>query len=275
MTRPRVITNNAHLFASYQELEAGDIVLGRLRLAVGQEHLLLDLVSRGVVLMPSASSQLCSRSKVYQAALLGSFMLPLTRPVYSCQEMLALVTEYGRAGVGPVVCKLDRANGGLGILRFPSVEEVYSQVVLETLHCPFVIQPFMDDCQDVRVVILGETVEAYRRYNPGNFRHNLHCGGESQPWHLSEEQFGFCQKIMARAGFPYAHVDLLIQPDGSVSLSEINLRGGLRGARLSQADYVKKVASLHGRALAQYKKACNCSAAAHSVAIRPPHIDGL
>jgi ribosomal protein S6--L-glutamate ligase len=241
----RIIDSNRELFACYEDLQAGDIVSGRVRLGQGQEHLLLDLVSRGIHLIPSASSQLCSRSKVYQAALLRHFMVEHTLPIYSMQDMLEAVTEYGRTGVGSVVCKLDRANGGLGILRFASIEDVYSQAALSVLVFPFVIQPFVDDCNDVRVVILADTVEAYRRYNPDNFRHNLHCGGTSMPWDLTDEQLDFCYRVMARAGFLYAHVDLLVQADGTYSLSEINLRGGLRGAQMSQQDYLEKVAEIH------------------------------
>ena len=251
--KPRIIENNQDLFACYDELEAGDIVLGRIRLTGGQEHLLLDLVSRGVQLFPSASAQLCSRSKVYQAALLSSFMVDGTRPVYSMQNMLEVVTGYGRAGVGEVVCKLDRANGGIGILRFSSIEDVFSQAALGSLAFPFVVQPFVDGCSDVRVVILGETVEAYRRYNPDNFRHNLHCGGESLPWELTGEQLDFCHRAMERADFPHAHVDLLVLPDGTYRLSEINLRGGLRGARMSQQDYLQKVAEIQAVALERLK----------------------
>ena len=249
----RVVDSNQELFACYDDLQAGDVVLGRIRLGIGQEHLLLDLVSRGVYLIPSASSQLCSRSKVYQAALLSHFMVEGTLPVYSMQNMLEAVTGYGRAGVATVVCKLDRANGGLGILRFSSIEDVYAQAVLNALAFPFVIQPFVDDCSDVRVVILGDTVEAYRRYNPDNFRHNLHCGGASLPWDLTGEQLDFCYQVMARAGFSYGHVDLLVLQDGTPYLSEINLRGGLRGARTSQQDYLKKVAEIQAGELEKLK----------------------
>jgi len=251
---PRIIANNQELFAAYDELEAGDIVLGRIRLTGMQEHLLLDLISRGVHVFPSASAQLCSRSKVYQAALLGSFMVAATLPVYSIQDMLGVVTEYGRARVDAVVCKLDRANGGLGILRFSSIEDVFSQAALGSLAFPFVVQPFVEGCRDVRVVVLGETVEAYRRHNPNNFRHNLHCGGTSLPWDLSAEQLDFCHRVMTRASFPHAHVDLLILPDGTYYLSEINLRGGLRGARMSQNDYLQKVAEIQAKEVERLKK---------------------
>jgi len=252
--KPRIITENRELFEVYEELEPGDIVLGRIRLSGMQEHLLLDLVSRGVHLFPSASAQLCSRSKVYQTAVLGGFMVDGTLPVYSMQDMLEVVTAYGRARVGEVVCKLDRSNGGLGILRFTSIEDIFNQAALGSLAFPFVVQPFVEGCRDLRVVILGETVEAYRRHNPDNFRHNLHCGGTSLPWELSDEQLDFCHRVMNRAGFPYAHVDLLVFPDGTYRLSEINLRGGLRGAQLSQQDYLEKVEQIEARELEALKK---------------------
>jgi ribosomal protein S6--L-glutamate ligase len=178
-------------------------------------------------------------------------MVNNTLPVYSMHDMMAAVTGYGRANISQVVCKLDRANAGLGILRFSSVEDVYSQAALGNLAFPFVLQPFIPDCQDVRVVILGDTIEAYQRYNPHNFRHNLHCGGESQPWNLSREELDFCLQVMARSACPYGHVDLLILPDSSHCLSEINLRGGLRGADMSQKDYLEKVAGIQQEELAR------------------------
>ncbi|HDZ75911.1 MAG TPA: hypothetical protein ENH42_00680 [Desulfobacteraceae bacterium] len=247
---PRIIHDNKTLFESFEELSAGDIVIGRVRLRPGEEHLLLDLVARGVVLFPSATSQLCSRSKVFQARLLGRFMIPGTAPVYDMHDMMCLVSEYGKQGVERVVCKIDRANGGLGVLLYSSIEEVYSQAVLGVLRFPFVAQPFQEECCDVRVVMLGDTVDAYQRHNPHNFRHNLHCGGTGSPWVLSAEQAEFCHKVMARSGFPYAHIDLLLSPAGDFRLTEINLRGGLRGARICQDDYDRAVEKIHAALVA-------------------------
>jgi ribosomal protein S6--L-glutamate ligase len=45
-------------------------------------------------------------------------------------------------------------------------------------------------------------------------------------------------------------VDLLILPDDSWFLSEINLRGGLRGARIDQQEYLRRVAELQEEELA-------------------------
>ncbi|MDH4317908.1 MAG: hypothetical protein OEV64_05915, partial [Desulfobulbaceae bacterium] len=140
----------------------------------------------------------------------------------------------------------DRANGGMGILRFASVEDIYNQVVTNSLPLPFIIQPYLADCMDYRVVLLGDTVDAYQRHNPHNFRHNLHCGGIGRAVSLSGEQLRLCREIMARGDFPYAHLDLLITPQGESMLSEINLRGGLRGSpNLTQKDYLEKTSLIH------------------------------
>ena len=247
----RIICDNSTLFTQYDELNPGDLIVGRVRLKPGEEHLLLDLESRGIILIPSASAQLCSRSKVFQARILGSFMVPGTYAVYDMHGMLELVSEYGRQGVDKVICKLDRANGGLGILLFSSIEDVYNQAVLGSLRFPFVVQPFLEECIDVRVVLLGDHVEAYQRRNPHNFRQNLHCGGKGSPWVLSDDQLTLCREAMERAGFIYGHVDLMIDPDGTVYLGEINLRGGLRGTEIGQQEYLERVELLHARRVAE------------------------
>lgn len=248
----RIIRDNATLAEYYDTLTAGDIIVGRVRLQHGEEHVLLDLLSRGVTLIPSALSQLSSRSKVFQTKILHSFMLPGTEAVYSVHDMIRMVSDYGRMKIGKVVCKLDRANAGLGILLFSSIEDVYNQAVLGTLSFPFVIQPFVDGCSDVRAVVLGKEIEAYKRYNPDNFRHNLHCGGKSTPFELDEEQVGLCREVMERAGFPYACIDLLITPSGKTWINEINLRGGLKGAKISQKEYLYAVKHIHSRMLEKY-----------------------
>jgi len=253
----KIYRDSSTFFGRYDTLNPGDAMVGRLRLKSGEEHLLLDLESRGIVLMPSATAQLCSRSKVYQTRVLGRFMVPGSQVVYTRHDMLEVVTCYGRDGVDPVVCKLDRANGGVGILRFSSIEDVYNQAVLGTLAFPFVVQPFISEARDVRVVLLGEYVEAYERSNPNNFRNNLHCGGEATAWDLDRTQLDLCRAIMERAGFVYAHIDLLIAPDGAVYLNEINLRGGLKGAVIDQQGYLDRVASIHDGFVAELGEGCD------------------
>lgn len=244
----RLIRNNDTLRRDYQELSAGDLVVGRMRLAPGEEYLLLDLEARGVRLFPTALAQALSRSKVMQTALLGPWMVPHSLAIHDLHTLHRAVASYQQAGIGRVVSKLDRANAGLGVLCWPSVEEVLNQVTLKTLPLPFVLQPFIEQSRDLRVIMLGNYQEAYQRHNPLGWRHNLHSGGGSEPWNLSEAQAEVCRQVMARGGFPYAHLDLLLPPDGGCYLGEINLRGGLRGASIDAETYRTRLAAIHHQA---------------------------
>ncbi|MBW2506041.1 MAG: hypothetical protein JRD19_03110 [Deltaproteobacteria bacterium] len=50
---------------------------------------------------------------------------------------------------------------------------------------------------------------------------------------------------MARGRFPYGHLDLIITNTGESYLSEINLRGGIRGALITPEEYQVRVNAIH------------------------------
>ena len=250
LSRPcRIIRDNRSLRVQYDSLSNGDIVIGRIRVRPLEEALLLDLVERGVKIFPSARAQLASRSKTFQTLLFSSFMPPHTRAVHDIHDLLQVLNHYGESGISRVVTKQDRSNAGMGIHLWHSIEDVYSQASFGVLPFPFVVQPFCSGSRDIRVVLLGDYVEAYWRKNPYNFRNNLHFGGESNPCDLSRKHMALCGEIMERAGFPYAHIDLMVTDHYETYLAEINLRGGIRGARISPAEYRAKVEAIHETAL--------------------------
>jgi ribosomal protein S6--L-glutamate ligase len=238
---PRIITDNRSLLTHYLELKKGDIVIGRIRLRPMEEHVLLDLSRRGIIGIPSFISQLCSRSKAMQARLCGWAMIPGTAVIYTIHDLLEAVNQFTGEGVGDVVVKLDGRNAGLGIFRYRSIEDVYTQSALDHLPYPFVVQPFVDNCRDLRVIVLDDYWEAYERYNPDNFRNNLHCGGTAKPVRLTAEQRELCSRIMRSSDFCYAHLDLLVTAEGKSFLGEINLRGGLHGAAITPEEYRQKI----------------------------------
>lgn len=242
----RIISENHVLRHEYHRLRSGDIFLGRLRLKATEEHLLIDLVERGVILYPSALSQLLCRSKVFQAHLYAEQMLPFTVSAHDQHDVLEAVNLYQKNGIiGKVVTKLDRKNAGMGIHLWHDVENVFTHATLGFLPFPFVIQPFSERSRDIRVVILGDYIESYARRNPNNFRNNLHCGGQSAPCELAAEQLDLCRQVMSRGKFPYAHIDLMIVESGKTFLAEINLRGGIKGAQINPADYSRRVEEIH------------------------------
>jgi ribosomal protein S6--L-glutamate ligase len=214
-----------------------------------EEALLLDLTERGVVLIPSGLSQLASRSKTFQAKLFARFMLPHTRPIHGLHELIETISDYQEHSITKVVTKHDRRNAGMGIHLWNSVEDVFTQASFNNIPLPFVIQPFMPDSKDIRVVVLDDYTEAYRRHNPNNFRNNLHHGGQSEPCQLSDKQLSLCKQVMERGRFPYGHLDILVTRGGDSFLGEINLRGGIRGAKITPKEYQEKIASIHQRLL--------------------------
>lgn len=248
---PRIITDNDTLFSCYDELQSGDIVCCRIRLRYGEEHLLTDLVERGVTLIPSATSQLSSRSKTFQARLFSTFMIPHTVVIYDIHGLMQNVSLYGKHDIAKVVLKHDRKNAGLGIHLFKDIEDVYTQAANNVLPYPFVLQPFLKNSRDIRVIMLDDYIEAYERHNPDNFRHNLHCGGSATPLTLNKNQLQLCRKVMKRGGYPHAHLDLMVTENETTFLAEINLRGGMRGAAIQAGEYQKKCAALISRLLAE------------------------
>ena len=253
-TPPDTIRDNTTLFRYYNQLSTSTIVCTRIRLKVGEEHLLTDLAERGIPLIPSATAQLASRSKVFQTRLFSDYMLPGTFAIYDSQTLLNTISLYQKQEVSRVVLKRERKNGGLGVHLFSDIEDIYNQVIGGAFNLPFVVQPFKPDSRDIRVIILDNYLEAYERRNDYNFRKNLHCGGQSIPFNLSKRQVAFCRKIMARGRFSYAHIDLLLSEKKECWMTEINLRGGLRGAKITGETYRKKIESIHEQLLLNRRK---------------------
>ncbi len=245
MSRPPwVLTSNKAFRERYQLLQPGDLLLGRISLKKGEEALFLDLASRGVQAYPPLLAQALSRSKTFQARVLSEFMPPGTLVIYDRHDLLRALGYYGRMGVQELVSKADRANCGLGIHLWRDIEEVYNHAGYPPLEYPFVLQPRFRELRDIRVVILGDYWEAYERQNPYNFRNNIYFGGQSASYVLSPEENQFCKLVLERGHFPYAHLDLIYCEKGGPFLNEINLRGGLKGALITQEDYEKKVEAL-------------------------------
>lgn len=213
--------------------------------------MLLDLAERGVTLFPSALSQQTCRSKAAQALLFSGYMLPHTLVIHDQHDMLEAINYFHQHSIDQVVTKMDRKDGGLGIHLWSNIEDTYNHASLGTLPYPFVVQPYIADCRDIRVIILDSYEEAYQRENPHNFRNNLHCGGISTPYLLSDQQRTICEQVMQRGQFPYAHIDLMETAAGKTYLTEINLRGGIKGAVISPEEYRKKIDDIHSNFLAQ------------------------
>jgi len=231
-----IITSTKELMARYNEVGQGDIFVGRLGAGELKSYLLVDLLERGVCCVPSPLSQIISGSKVVQAVLLNNWMLPNTLVISRRKNLIDAISRYNRLGIQSVITKEDRMHCGFGIRKWDSIETLYSFMSMSESSYPFILQPFMENFTDIRVVVAGDYIEAYTRHNPDNFRMNMAAGGSSSPLFLDEEKEKLCRVVMDRGRFPFAHIDILINSDGKYYLSEIALNGGIKGAAIGRAE---------------------------------------
>jgi ribosomal protein S6--L-glutamate ligase len=239
-----IVKSNRELKALYNELSSRDVFIGNLSLKHLKESLLIDLLERGICCLPSALSQILNSSKVAQAYILRDWMLPFTFVILRRTDLIEVVNSFNAHHLGPAVTKQDNMHCGHGIRRWESIEVLYSFMALSKSAYPFVVQPFQERFTDVRVILVGDYVEAYTRFNPHNFRVNLASGGTGSPYQLSGEQEAFCRTVMQRGKFPFAHLDLMILENGKTYLSEIALNGGIKGARIDRQELDQKKQAL-------------------------------
>jgi glutathione synthase/RimK-type ligase-like ATP-grasp enzyme len=155
-----------------------------------------------------------------------------------------------------VVSKQEGMHCGHGIRRWASAESLYNSVAFDEAAYPFVLQPFLADISDIRVVVVGDYVEAYVRTNDFNFRANLAAGGTSRAFRMDAAAERLCREVMKRGRFPYAHIDLQLTSGGQCWLSEITLDGGIAAARIGREELQRRKQDILER-LAQNHRAQN------------------
>lgn len=235
-----IVRSSRELKEVYQDLRSGDIFLGTLAYKHLKQSVLIDLLERGILCFPSPLSQLLNNSKAAQALILKKWMLPHTFVITRRADLIDTINLYNRLNIGPVITKEDRMHCGHGVRKWDTIEVLYSFMALSESSYPFIVQPFLEGFTDVRVLIVGDYMEAYVRNNPNNFRMNISMGGENYPYDPDENLEIFCHTAMERGKFPYAHLDIAITDDGPYYLSEIALDGGTKGAKIDRKDLVKK-----------------------------------
>ncbi len=235
-----IIKGNRELKDHYHELCSGDISIGTISSRHMKSFMLIDLLERNVNCLPSPLSQILNSSKAAQALILRDWMLPHTCVITRRTDLIETINTYNKNSIGPVVTKENHLHCGYGVRRWDTIEALYSFMALSESSYPFVVQPFMENFTDIRVVVVEDYIEAYSRYNPNNFRMNISAGGSSHPYELKKEEKDFCYAVMKRGKFPFAHIDLMITENGDKYLSEIALNGGIKGASVSREELDKK-----------------------------------
>ncbi len=142
-------------------------------------------------------------------------------------DLLALL------GPPPHVIKLNEGAQGAGVMLTEKLSASRSVIeALRGLYANFVVQEFIGEAKgaDLRCFVVGDrVVAAMRRQAPeGDFRSNLHRGGEAAPAKASQEEIEVAVRAAATLGLGVAGVDLIRSARGPLVL-EVNSTPGLEG----------------------------------------------
>ncbi len=190
------------------------------------------LEAMGVPLLNDAPAISRSRDKLRCLQLLSAAGIDIPRTVMAYQgtNIRRLVDEVGGL---PAIIKLLRGTQGVGVMIATTMAEI--QGILSTfweLGQEIMVQEFIRESKgrDVRALVVGnEVVGAMRRVaRKGEFRSNLHLGGEGKPLPLPKDYARVAAKAAKVMGLEVAGVDMLEGNDGP-KVMELNSSPGFEG----------------------------------------------
>ena len=136
-------------------------------------------------------------------------------------------------GGAPIVLKLLASTQGKGVVLAETRKAAESIVsAFRDLDAYFLVQDFIEEAAgaDIRCIVIGGKVVAamQRQAAEGEFRANLHQGGQAKAVRLTKEERRMAIKAAQLIGLGVAGVDLLRAKDGPKVL-EVNASPGLEG----------------------------------------------
>lgn len=134
-------------------------------------------------------------------------------------------------GGPPCVVKFSHGAQGTGVVLAESVAGIESVIeALVATRRNLLVQEFVDHQGDGRLLVVGRKVVAAirRRPPPGEFRANLHRGGEAEALQPTDEEIEVALAATQALGLELAGVDLLRTSTGPLVL-EVNASPGLEG----------------------------------------------
>ncbi len=156
--------------------------------------------------------------------------LPVTGFAHATQDIDGLIETVGGA---PLVIKLLEGTQGIGVVLAETYQAAKSVIeAFRGLDANILVQEFIKEAggADLRCFVIGgEVIAAMKRQGAeGEFRSNLHRGGNAQEVTLSPEETDTAIRAAKAMGLKVAGVDLLRSNHGPVVM-EVNSSPGLEG----------------------------------------------
>jgi ribosomal protein S6--L-glutamate ligase len=150
------------------------------------------------------------------------------------------------AGGAPVVIKLLEGTQGIGVMLGETHNSAKSVIeAFRGVNVHILVQEFIEEAggADIRCFVIGnKIVAAMMRQSPaGDFRSNLHRGGQGVPVKLTRRERAMAVRAARTVGLNVCGVDLLRSKHGPV-VTEINASPGLEGIEtVTRVDVAGKI----------------------------------
>jgi ribosomal protein S6--L-glutamate ligase len=173
-----------------------------------------------------------ARDKLRALQLLSRFGIDIPRTVL-CRFRDQVPLAVDQVGGLPCIIKLLQGTQGVGVLIASSMSEVEGMLdTLWTLGQEIMLQELIVESRgrDVRAMVMGDRVVAAMRRTArqGEFRSNIHRGGEAQALDLPREYAEAAVKAVRVIGLEVAGVDMLESRTGP-KIMEVNSSPGFEG----------------------------------------------
>ena len=223
-----------HIFYKGEELKSFNAIIPRIGASVTFYGAAVVRQFEQMKIFSSVESQALvrSRDKLRSLQLMAKagIGMPKTAFASSPKDIDNILNQVGGA---PVVIKLLEGTQGIGVIlaetrnSAKSVIEAFLDVKVNIL-----VQEFIEEAKgaDIRAFIVdGQIVGAMKRQGEaGDFRSNLHRGGNASVIELSAEEKSTAIKAVKKLGLAIAGVDMLQSKRGPLVM-EVNSSPGLEG----------------------------------------------
>jgi len=173
-----------------------------------------------------------SRDKLRSQQLLSreGIGLPKTGFASSPSDIDHLIKIVGGA---PLIIKLIEGTQGTGVVLAETKKAAQSVIqAMMGINANIIIQEYIKESQgaDIRAFVVGDRVVAAmkRQAEPGEFRSNLHKGGEGRVVRITKEEREMVIRAVKIMGLKMAGVDFLRSDRGALVM-EVNSSPGLEG----------------------------------------------
>jgi ribosomal protein S6--L-glutamate ligase len=208
-------------------------------------NVVVQLERQGLVSLNTAKAMALARDKLQCLQLFEQQAMPFPKSA-SIESMQSFDAVLDAEFQFPLLLKLNQSSQGFGVAQFAdkaSLQRRAAELYLEEQS--FLIQEFLSEAcgVDFRLLVINNEVVAamQRTAVPGDFRANIHLGGQASAHVAGAEEIRLALKATAICGLDVAGVDIIYGKNGPMLL-EVNACPGFEALeRVSGVDVAEKM----------------------------------